>query len=254
MNKKSILTAATVLFLSVSAFSQDFANLNKLSGNENTVKENSTQGLDFSIRGHYERPVTKLKLEKAKILSDFIDGYPTNWVDEYVSVELLATCSGKAMRAVSLNDKLNDTQKNILKLADISTDIFINVKFKNKQVATNSLANKEMNVKMTITPETEAVYAGGQNQMKAYLKENVINKISKSIIKQLQESIATVLFTINEEGEIINSKISKTSGDAQTDQLLLEAINKMPQWKPAKNSTGTKVKQAFKFSVGLSGC
>ena len=43
--------------------------------------------------------------------------------------------------------------------------------------------------------------------------------------------------------------VSKSSGDAATDKLLLKAITKMPKWKPAETTDGTKVKQAFEFSV-----
>ena len=63
-----------------------------------------------------------------------------------------------------------------------------------------------------------------------------------------------VIFAINEAGEIVNAKISRSSGDSKTDKLLLETIYKMPKWKPAKNSKGIKVKQIFEFSVGNRGC
>ena len=62
------------------------------------------------------------------------------------------------------------------------------------------------------------------------------------------------MFTVNEEGEIVNAKISQTSGDSKTDKLFVEAINKMPKWKPAQNSKGVKVKQEFIFNLSGGGC
>ena len=104
-----------------------------------------------------------------------------------------------------------------------------------------------------MVPETEAQYLGGYQLLKQYLKENAIDKISETNAKQLQ--LATVRFTINEEGQIIDAQIFKTSEDEKIDKLLLEAINKMPKWKPAENFNGIKVKQKFEFSVGnIVGC
>lgn len=88
--------------------------------------------------------------------------------------------------------------------------------------------------------------------MTQYLRENAINKIPETTSKQLQQAL--VGFTVNEKGAIANVQISKTSGDPNTDKLLLEAINKMPKWRPAEDSKGVKVKQEFEFSVGNVGC
>jgi TonB family protein len=251
---KLILTLATALLTGLTAFAQtDF-----LAG-FSSAPVYPPQELSYSVHGRYDRPVYKEAMDRAKLVSDFIDGYPTNWIDEYVSVEIIATNSGKEISGVSANDQLTTEQKNILKAADLSSDIMINVKYKYKSGLTNNSVNQElniaktvMNIKLTVIPETEAEYASGQKQMSAYLKESVINKIPESIAKQIKA--AQVIFTVNEKGEIEDAKISKTSGDEKTDQLLLESINKMPKWKPAENEKGIKVKQYFQFNVGQYGC
>jgi TonB family protein len=158
------------------------------------------------------------------------------------------------MKAVSPNDALSTEQKNILNTVDPGTGITINVTYKSKNAVTDNIVNSTMSVSMMIVPEIEAEYIGGYQQLKKYLKENVISKISEAKTWQLQDANAIVLFTVDEDGEIVNTKISKTSGDAKTDKLLVDAINKMPKWKPAENSKGIKVKQEFEFSVGNSGC
>jgi TonB family protein len=62
-----------------------------------------------------------------------------------------------------------------------------------------------------------------------------------------------VKFTVNEEGGIMNPKMLRTSRDSKADKLVLEAISKMPKWKPAQNSKGVKVKQEFTVPFG-GGC
>ena len=57
-----------------------------------------------------------------------------------------------------------------------------------------------------------------------------MDKMPEALRQKLKDGL--VMFTVNEEGKVINARISKTSGDQSVDQLLLEGINKMPQWKP----------------------
>jgi TonB family protein len=211
-----------------------------------------SQDLSYEVRGKYSRPVLKENLHEANLLSDFITGYPTNWITDYISVEILATSDGKTIKALSSNQTLNSEQKDILNNADLGTDIVVNVLYKFKNSATDNIENNTMNVSLTVVPEVEAQYIGGKEQLKKYLKENVISKISETTPQQFQEG--KVIFTVNEEGEIANAQISKTSGDTKTDKLLIELITKMPKWKPAETSKGVKVKQEFAFSVGKAGC
>ena len=255
--KTNLIFIIIVLFFST-VFSQELSYNSLFAYSRQIKNEKQTDGtlqdLSFDVHGRYTRSVTMEKLNEAKLISDFIIGYPVNWIDEYVSVDILATCNGKFMKAISPNITLNAEQKNILNTVDLGTGIIINVKYKSRNIENNIIENKIMNVSMMVIPEVEAEYVGGEQQLKKYLRESVISKISETTYKLLQDSIAIVIFTVNEEGEIINGKISKTSGDLKTDKLLLEAIYKMPKWKPAKNSKGKKVKQEFEFSVGNSGC
>ena len=105
---------------------------------------------------------------------------------------------------------------------------------------------------VTIVPETEAEYPGGFEHLSSYVTESVINKISdKSTSENIQWAI--VSFTVNEEGQVFDAKMSRSSSDIKIDKLLLDAINKMPKWKPAKNYLGLTVKQTFSIPFG-GGC
>jgi TonB family protein len=211
-----------------------------------------SQNLSYEIHGNYTHTVKKEILNKAEIMSDIIPYYPAHWIMGYVSAEILTTCNGKEMMATNTSDNLSKEQKNILKAVDVGNDIVIKIMYKYKNPLTDNIDIGTMNYSATLVPEFEAEYSGGQQKMKQYLEENAINRIPDTTSKQFQQVI--VRFTVNEEGEIANAQVFKTCGDPKTDQLLLDAINKMPKWKPAEDPKGIKVQQDFEFTVGNVGC
>ena len=156
------------------------------------------------------------------------------------------------MKADGKTEELNMQQKNLLNSVDLFSHIVINVKYRDENAATAKMDIREMHVSLTVIPESEAEFVGGTEKMKKYLKESAINKIDELTEKYMLNAIIT--FTVNEDGTIANAKISKSTGDPKTDDMLLAAINKMPKWKPAMNSNGAKVKQEFEFRVGNEGC
>ncbi|MCP3932023.1 MAG: energy transducer TonB, partial [Bacteroidetes bacterium] len=107
---------------------------------------------------------------------------------------------------------------------------------------------KEINFTFFVEPENQAKFPGGQQQLKQYLKENLIDKISEAPFRKYQ--LAVVKFTIDEEGHIEEPRVFQTSEDEKTDELLLETICNMPSWKPAEYANRLKVKQEFVLTVG----
>ena len=233
--KRPILIFAITLLISSSSFAQY------------TFASSSITELNYEVRGAYSRPIKQDKLSNTKLISDVVPGYPNRWITNYVSVEIQSTTGGKAVKAVSTNSVLSKEQKNILSAVDMGSDIVVEVTYNYKNPVTNDIQKSQMHTKLTLVPKVEAEYIGGEQQMKTFLKENGINKISETIVKKFKQTV--VRFTINEEGVVILAKIIKTSGDQKTDKLLLDTINKMPKWKPAENTRGTKVKQTFEFTV-----
>jgi TonB family protein len=211
-----------------------------------------SQDLSYEVHGKYVRPIKKEAIIKANYMSDIIPYYPSEWIEGYVSAEISATYDGKTVMAASANDTLSAAQKNILKTAGLGTEIVINIKYKRKNWVNDKIDIGNMNYSATLIPEIEAEYPGGNKEMTQYLKENAINKMPDTTSGQIQQAI--VRFTVNEEGEIADAQIFKSSGDPLTDNLLLTVINTMPKWRPAQDSEGIKVKQEFEFSVGRGGC
>ena len=80
----------------------------------------------------FPEKVKKEKLNQVNLASEIIPGYPTteyNNTINYVSIDILATCDGKSMTAMSKSDTLTAEQKNILSKVDPGTNVDINIKF-----------------------------------------------------------------------------------------------------------------------------
>ena len=266
--KKTFLAILSSLFI---LFGLSFITL----GRGKTVKTSKKffkEDLSYQLHGWDTRLVKSEKLNEAKFIQEVIPGYPVNWITEHVSVQIQATCNGKIRTAVSASDTLSAEQKNLLKSLDLGTDIVVDVQYKYNNRAMRDIENNSIHTSVTIVPEIEAEYVGGNKQIMQYLKEKGINKAFEKIMEQHRAGINNVFepmplqprqiltrFTVNEDGSITNSRIVKTSQNAELDKLVLDAINKMPKWKPAENSKGIKVKEEFEFSIndariGEGGC
>lgn len=191
--------------------------------------------------------ISREKLQEARTLIDLNKFYRSSWVREYISVELLTSRKGRVEKAMSKNDTLTQEQKEILNRADPGAGISVRINYMPDNTLTHN-DPKEINFTFTVDPENEAKYPGGQQQLKKYLKGNLIDKVSDAGFKKYQ--LAAVKFTIDEEGLVTNPHVFWTSEDKKTDELLLVTICNMPCWKPAEYANGIKVKQEFVLTVG----
>lgn len=191
--------------------------------------------------------LTKDQLSEANTLTDLNQKYPSSWVREYLSVEISTIEKGRTRKALSKNDTLSQEQKDIMRMADSGTGISVIVRY----IPENTLKQndaKDMDFVLSIDPDREASFPGGQQKLKQYLTKEVKQKIHDSIFTGYK--LAAVKFTINEEGQVIDAHVFWSSEDEEVDALMLDAICSMPNWKPAEYSDGTKVKQEFAFTIG----
>ncbi|MCU0359785.1 MAG: energy transducer TonB [Bacteroidia bacterium] len=205
------------------------------------------QELKFNVHGKYTRPVDRKTLSSAKTLGDLISGYPSNWISAYSSVEIIGTTAGKTKSYTGSDELLTLEQLLILSSADICSNVVINIKYTYNNGLSGKVENNQIHVTLTLVPDVEAEYLGGTEELNKYIKENAISKIPEATSKKITGAI--VKFTINENGEVGDLQMSRTTGDTRTDALLMEALSKMPKWKPAENADGTKVKQDFELSL-----
>jgi TonB family protein len=182
--------------------------------------------------------------------------YPTlgyEMLIDYDSVEIFVRSKGELLSSISSEEKLTTEQKKLLNSADLGSDIHIKISYSyKKQAKDQSGADRKIVhgfLDVNVVPETEAEFPGGFNQLTKYLMDNVIHKVdeAKYADNLLQ---ASVKFAIDEEGRIVHAGILNSSGDQKIDKLILEAMNKMPKWKPAEDSKGIKVQQEFRIPFG----
>ena len=220
--------------------------------NPGASQDNLTNEPRFEVNRIYPYiSITKEELNEANSLTDLNRHYKSSWIREYNSVEVLTSYKGKIIKSTGKNDALSQEQKNLMNMADAGADISVKVKY----IPENTLTHndpKEISFTLTVDPENEAEYPGGQQQLIKYLKEKAIDKIPGGSFKNYD--LTAVKFTISENGEIMNAHVFdpgyQTSKNEKINELLLEAICNMPPWKPAEYSNGIKVKQEFVFTVG----
>jgi hypothetical protein len=212
--------------------------------------EYSTLNLSFEVIGPKSNPIKKEALQLAKTLVDINAGYPSKWVSNYISVEIIAVNDGESVRAEGANDVINTQQKSILNAADHGSEIQVNVKYKSQNATTKIYDEEEMKFSMSVVPELQAVYASGKENMNKYIKENGMDLI----ISKKKMASGSIKFTIAEDGSIENPIISKETGHEDIDKILLDLITKMPKWNPAKTIEGKNIKQEFEFRLSNNGC
>lgn len=175
---------------------------------------------------------------------------------DIVGVEVSAVSNGKTLTAQNTTDKLTAEQKHILTSADFGTDISVKIRFQYKDQRTDNYGSRseilEGTSLVTVVPDTEAEFPGGHKEITAYFTKNVIDRVAPPSSSDNVLN-AIVRFTVDEQGQIVDAKITRTSKDPYIDKLLLDATAKMPKWKPAENAKGVKVKQEFVIPFGGGG-
>ena len=187
------------------------------------------------------------KLDKINSLTDLDKRYPASWVKEYISVEISAYKNGTQTKASGISDVLNQEQKELIRLADRSSDIAVSVMYLPENSLKNNTA-KQYDFKVTIMPDKNAIYGEGAEQLIQYLQKNSIVNIEAGSFTGYD--LTAIKFTITEQGHITDIQVAMPSKDAKIDEMLVKSISKMPNWKPAEFSTGLKVKQDFVLTVG----
>ncbi|MFN0015216.1 MAG: energy transducer TonB [Saprospiraceae bacterium] len=186
------------------------------------------------------------KLAEVHTLTDLDKRYPGSWVKEYVSVEISAFKNGIVSKASGSSDVLNQAQKDLIRLADRSSDIAVTVRYLPENELKNNTV-KQYDFKVAVMPEN-ASYAEGAEQLVQYLQKNSIEKIDAGSFTGYD--LAAIKFTITEKGNITGVQVALPSKDAKIDEMLVTAISKMPNWKPAEYANGLKVKQDFVLTIG----
>lgn len=196
--------------------------------------------------------INKTQLKSAETLEDLNRFFKPSWVKEFYQTMIKTIENNKAKITIGESNNLTEAQKINLLRADPATEVEVHIRY----LPNNTLKHneqKEMDFSLMIDPDTPAQFIGGQAALNQYLKNEIIDHYPYSLYKQYTATITT--FTINEKGQVINAEIFQSTGDEQTDTIILNAICNMPDWKPAQYDNGKIVSQNFSFNLGdLSSC
>jgi TonB family protein len=79
----------------------------------------------------------------------------------------------------------------------------------------------------------EAEFNGGESAWQAYLKKSIDKDFAVKRDRDSTFPSAEVSFTIDEEGQVTNPKITRSSGFKNVDKDALRVISDSPKWTPA---------------------
>jgi len=213
----------------------------------------TAQDLSYDIYDGNAKGIEKEQLIRANSLKDINPGFPSSWINYYESVELWVRIDGALSSAKGVNDEFNVAQKNLLKKADMGSEIIVSVMYNPATTINDEDDIREISFNYSIVPAKKAEYPAGYEKLKEYLWDNGVEEVAALDQELMRSSI--IKFSIDKRGKVKNSQIEMSCGDKAIDEILLQAINNMSIWKPAENYQGQKISQDFKFMVGnILGC
>jgi len=199
--------------------------------------------------------IKKTDIDKARSINDFLPLKQTQKIEIYKSVKVIILDDSKQtdLRETGNTATLNAAQIKLLQSTKHSTNILIRADYQEKNKDTNELQDGYSTPYLTIVPEKQAVYVNGMDALINYLKEN--SKEKTTIVQKDKLQPGKLYFTVNKKGNIVNAKITATSGYPSIDKMMIDLITKAPgQWESANNYKGEKVDQELVFSFGIIGC
>lgn len=234
------------------AVTQETGNENVYFTSDFNIESVPEPDIFYAVLGTFGKPISISKIKKAKSIKDLIEYYPSNWIKDYLKVEIIVDSNGKEIKATSPDDILSTEQLQLLLAADYSTEIGINVFYKAENAVTKEMQVREMNTRLTLIPDVEASYVEGYDQLIIYLKEQSIAAIEAKNVN-IMEALS-ILFSVNTQGKIKNARLKNSTGHDDVDKMLIELVTNMPTWNAAKNAEGKTVRQNFELIISKGGC
>lgn len=267
MNKITITSILLIIVIAIAAFS--FSGEKPIVETKKNVVSDSTdilkqlidlnfinfdldkveKNLFFNIRGRYNGTTTKSRLSESKLIKDFVPGYPTDWVSDYVSIEMIFNKNDDEYILHSTNDTLTPEQRELINSLDINDNVSIRVAYKYKNPATNETEYRNMkDISLVVVPEFSAMPVFGYDLLIEYLEENSLSKIPATLQNKMDQLI--IYFNVDELGEINNVIVKQSSGFIEVDELILDLTNNFRNWTPAQDNNGNTVLQDFILTFG----
>lgn len=216
---------------------------------------NKPIGSDFflKISPRFIHTITKEKLHQATSIIDILPEKANQWVHSYQAVKVTVLDGEEEISERGIGDQLNAAQSKLVQSANYSTDFYIEADYSIKNDGTGALEKSDLVYYFTVVPEKAATYEDSMDKLLSYLKEQSSKKTA--YINQYDMKPGKLRFTVTQNGNISNVRLSSTTGYPEVDQQLFDLISEMPgRWNPATNSKGEKVDQELVLSFGSEGC
>jgi hypothetical protein len=192
------------------------------------------------------------KLKDINSLTELNRYYKSSWVKDFISVDISAYHDGEAKVVTNINDELTEEQKELILDSDLNSDISVVVHY----IPDNTLSDNEpqkFNFTFKLEPDSDASFPGGQQKLIEYIENKAISQLDKDDFRA--NHLTAIEFSVDETGKVVDAEIYDMDAYGaeqyeKANQVLLDAICKMPDWDPAAYASGDQVKQDFVLRVG----
>jgi hypothetical protein len=212
-----------------------------------------TEDFFYAIGTRFNATVSMEDLLNANSVSDIIPK-EADWAQYPIQTMRVSFGNDEnETTAIGYDLLLNEQQKNLLRTLQYSDDFHFSASCKAKDGTRTDPEFFDLVYYLTVTPEKQAVYEGGNDLLINYLKESTKQHIAT--IEEDKIKSGKLRFTVTKAGMVSNLMLESTSGYAEIDDKMTSLIKDLPQgWIPASNSKGEPVDQELVFSFGAIGC
>ncbi len=211
------------------------------------------QSFDYDVKKIYPYlSITKDEVQAAKTIWDLNPRFKTEWISEYVKVEIKTTEAGQSKTSTNADQMLTDEQKTALLHNDPTQKVEVVLHYRPKNNLAHNPVRQEA-FSLQYLPTKDAEYPGGKSALIAYLEKEVFQMIADSSYTGYE--LSTVKFVIGDDGSVSDVKISWQGKEKKVDRALYEAICNLQRWSPAVHSDGSRTSQQYALVVGnLESC
>jgi hypothetical protein len=209
--------------------------------------------LTFNVDHRFLTNISKEKLLNARSILDIIPAEATENLSSYQHVKVAVLAEEMEYTETGIGEILNFNQLSLLSKVDYADNFYIRAKCENKNTYNGYMEDYDLVYYITVIPEKEAQYEGGNDKLNEYLKENG-QKIMGSL-KRSQLKPGQVSFEVTKTGEIADIKLDSTCGFTEIDEEMMDLISNLPgKWQAASNEKGERINQQLTYFFGIQGC
>jgi hypothetical protein len=216
------------------------------------IKAPAQEDCNFTLSCEIHKVIPPLSISTysalhANQIEDIYPYFKSDWIRTYNTVTLKTLSNGKMKTAIGYDNLFTPDQKKLLQHVDGGQTVHLSINYlPNNDLPLSEL--KEIAISFKINPARDAFFPGGDVKLQDYLNKNILQHVSKTNFKAHQ--LSAIQFTIDQEGSLTDSYIVESTGNPILDEMLLDALCKMPAWLPAEYHSGRKTSQSFILTVG----